>query len=297
MTRRIIIWGLGKVGRALYEGLMQTSNGVDVVVGREESNQKTADFISHFVGGNSGSLTDHVVQDIDNQFNPFDRKQPALWLAEEVLAAPHNFFLPGDLVFVSVVDREIANIFQRCDVEGVTLVHSSGATGMVKVENAQSGVFYPLQSFIGQGEEDWHRIPVFIEGSNEVVESILTEIAEAMGVMSIEKLNSQQRAYLHLAGVFANNYTMAMAGIAKDLLDSQGLNPDWVLPILTKTAENFGQGTPWALMTGPASRADLTTIEHHRSMLENQPDMLSAYNAMAQYIINRPKDSSKNTPS
>jgi predicted dinucleotide-binding enzyme len=69
MTRRIIIWGLGKVGRALYEGLRHTSNGVDVVVGREESNQKTADFISHFVGGNSGSLTDHVVQDIDNQFN------------------------------------------------------------------------------------------------------------------------------------------------------------------------------------------------------------------------------------
>ena len=86
---------------------------------------------------------------------------------------------------------------------------------------------------------------------------------------------------------------MAMAGIAKDLLDSQGLNPDWVLPILTKTAENFGQGTTWALMTGPASRADLTTIEHHRSMLENQPDMLSAYNAMAHYIINRPKDSSE----
>ena len=267
MTRRIIIWGLGKVGRALYEGLKHTSVGVNVVVGREASNQRTTE-----------SLLSGVV---------------AFWSSEEVLAAPHNFFLPGDLVFVSVVDREIANIFQRCDVEGVTLVHSSGATGMVKVENAQSGVFYPLQSFIGQGEEDWHRIPVFIEGSNEVVVSMLTEIAKAMGVMSIEKLNSQQRAYLHLAGVFANNYTMAMAGIAKDLLDSQGLNPDWVLPILTKTAENFGQGTPWALMTGPASRADLTTIEHHRSMLENQPDMLSAYNAMAQYIINRPKDSSE----
>ena len=267
MTRRIIIWGLGKVGRALYEGLKHTSVGVNFVVGREASNQRTTE-----------SLLSGVV---------------AFWSAEEVLASSKDFLIPGDIVFVSVVDREIANIFQRCDVEGVTLVHSSGATGMVKVENAQSGVFYPLQSFVGQGEEDWHRIPVFIEGSSEVVESTLTEIAKAMGVMSIEKLNSQQRAYLHLAGVFANNYTMAMAGIAKDLLDSQGLNPDWVLPILTKTAENFGQGTPWALMTGPASRADLATIEHHRSMLENQPDMLSAYNAIAQYIINRPKDSSE----
>jgi predicted short-subunit dehydrogenase-like oxidoreductase (DUF2520 family) len=46
-------------------------------------------------------------------------------------------------------------------------------------------------------------------------------------------------------------------------------------------------------MTGPASRADIDTIEHHRSMLENQPDMLSAYNAIAQYIINRPKESSE----
>ncbi len=291
MTHRIIIWGLGKVGRALYEGLKHSSIGVNVVVGREASNQRTADLLFSGVGADSKQPINEILT--NNHTGPIADDQIALWSAEEVLASAHKFFIPGDLVFVSVVDREIANIFQCCDVEGVTLVHSSGATGMVKVENAQSGVFYPLQSFVGQGEEDWHRIPVFIEGSSEIVESTLTEIAKEMGVMSIERLNSEQRAYLHLAGVFANNYTMAMAGIAKDLLDNQGLNPDWVLPILTKTAENFGQGKPWELMTGPASRADLATIEHHRSMLENQPDTLSAYNAMAQYIINRPKDSSE----
>jgi predicted short-subunit dehydrogenase-like oxidoreductase (DUF2520 family) len=267
MTRRIIIWGLGKVGRALYEGLRHSSIGVNVVVGREASNQRTAESLLSGEG--------------------------ALWSAEEVLAAPQNFFLPGDLVFVSVVDREIENILQSCDLAGVTLVHCSGATSMLELKNAHSGVFYPLQSFVGQGEEDWQRVPVFIEGSVEGVEAMLTAIAKEMGVISMERLNSGQRAYLHLAGVFANNYTMAMAGIAKDLLDVQGLNPDWVLPILTKTAENFGQGKPWELLTGPASRADLATIEHHRSMLENQPDMLSAYNAVAQYIINRPKDSSE----
>lgn len=293
MTRRIIIWGLGKVGRALYEGLKHTSVGVNVVVGREASNQKTAAFLSRVVGSDSKFQTNEILKTSNNYSASISGDALAFWSAEEVLASSKDFLIPGDIVFVSVVDREIANIFQNCDLEGITLVHCSGATGMVKLQNAQSGVFYPLQSFVGQGEEKWHRVPVFIEGSSEVVESTLTEIAKEMGVTSIEKLNSQQRAYLHLAGVYANNYTMAMAGIAKDLLDSQGLNPDWVLPILTKTAENFGQGTPWALMSGPASRADLTTIEHHRSMLENQPDMLSAYNAMAQYIINRPKDSSE----
>jgi predicted short-subunit dehydrogenase-like oxidoreductase (DUF2520 family) len=267
MTRRIIIWGLGKVGRALYEGLRHSSIGVNVVVGREVSNRRTAELLLSGEG--------------------------ALWSAEEVLTAARDFFLPGDLVFVSVVDREIANIFQCCDLEGVTLVHCSGATSMVELKNAHSGVFYPLQSFVGQGEENWQTVPVFIEGSNEDVEAMLTEIAMDMGVISMERLNSGQRAYLHLAGVFANNYTMAMAGIAKDLLDVQRLNPDWVLPILTKTAENFGQGKPWELLTGPASRADLATLEHHRSLLENQPDMLSAYNAIAHYIINRPNDSSE----
>lgn len=268
MTGRIIIWGLGKVGRALYEGLKNTSFGVDVVVVREASNQKSGDVIS-----------------------PIDRQQPAFWLAEEVLTHSLDFLIPGDLVFVSVVDREIANIFEHCDIEGVTLVHCSGATGLVGVKNAHSGVFYPLQSFVGKGEENWQIVPVFVEGNNEMVEKMLMEIAKEMGVMSIEKLNSQQRAYLHLAGVFANNYTMAMAGMAKDLLEGQGLNPDWVLPILTKTAENFGQGKPWELLTGPASRADLITIEQHRSMLDNQTDMQNAYNAMAQYILNRSKES------
>jgi len=81
MTRRIIIWGLGKVGRALYEGLRHSSIGVNVVVGREASNQRTSESLLSGEG--------------------------ALWSAEEVLAAPQNFFLPGDLVFVSVVVREI----------------------------------------------------------------------------------------------------------------------------------------------------------------------------------------------
>ena len=66
MTRRIIIWGLGKVGRALYEGLRHTSNGVDVVVGREESNQKTADFIFE----KKNTLTD---EELYNLLKPNDR--------------------------------------------------------------------------------------------------------------------------------------------------------------------------------------------------------------------------------
>lgn len=297
MTRRIIIWGLGKVGRALYEGLRNSSIGIDVVIGRETSNQQSAEILSKGEGSDSKFPVNKILTAPKSQSMPISGDPIALWSTEEVLASAQNFFIPGDVIFVTMVDREIANIFQSCDLEGITLIHCSGATGMVELNHAQTGVFYPLQSFVGKGEEDWRGVPVFIEGSSEVVEALLTEIAKEMGVLSIEKLNSKQRAYLHLAGVFANNYTMAMAGIAKDLLDSQGLNPDWVLPILTKTAVNFGQGTPWELMTGPASRADLTTIEHHRTMLENQPDMLSAYNAIAQYIISRPKDSSKNTPS
>ncbi len=281
MTRRIIIWGLGKVGRALYEGFINSSVGVDFLILRESSKEKIDELmrVSDEIPANTGRLSLSA------------ESCKSIWSSEEVVASPHNFFVSGDVVFAPVVDREINHIFKRCDLTGITLIHCSGATPIIAVNHAHSGVFYPLQSFLGKGEEVWDRIPVFIEGSNDGVNEILTEIALKLGVLSIEKLNSDQRAYLHLAGVFANNYTMAMAGIAKDLLTVNGLNPNWVLPILTKTAENFGQGMPWELMTGPASRADLTTIEYHRSMLENQPEMLAAYNAMAQYIINRPKDS------
>ena len=262
MTQRVIIWGLGKVGRALYEGMTRSSIGVHAIITR----------------------------DISKQNLPI--KVP-VWLSEEVLKSPNEFFRPGDIIFVSVVDREIDILFQQVDIEGVTLIHCSGATSIIGLKNGNSGVFYPLQSFAGQGKEDWSVIPVFVEASNEVVMNSLLEIAEQMGVGTIEKLNSQQRSFLHLAGVFANNYTMAMAGIAQDLLLNQDLNPNWVLSILTKTAENFGQGKPWELMTGPASRADLPTIEHHRTMLENQPEMLAAYDAIAQYILNRYKHRSK----
>ena len=284
MNHRIIIWGLGKVGRALYEGFKTSGVDVDGIICRTTSKTESIQWLSRrekrpsdlslgAVGGRS--LPDH-----------------AIWMAEDILQQPENFLKPGDVVFVTVVDREIAGIFSRCDLKNVTLVHSSGATALISLMQGNSGVFYPLQTFAGDGKEEWQQIPVFIEGSNVATESKLIEIAQKMGVLSTEKLDSKQRRYLHLAGVFANNYTTAMAGIAVDLLSINGLNPQWILPILRKTSENLGEGQPWSLITGPAARADLSTLENHRSLMENQPEMLEAYNVIASYIMKRKSDAS-----
>ncbi|RUA12480.1 MAG: DUF2520 domain-containing protein, partial [Flavobacteriia bacterium] len=110
-------------------------------------------------------------------------------------------------------------------------------------------------------------IPVCLESEKNEDLLLLKDLAGSISDKVFE-LNSQQREKLHIAAVFANNFSNHMFKIAYDLCESNQINFEILKPLILETAEKIIKITPEKAQTGPAKREDIKTIQKHLSQLE-----------------------------
>lgn len=261
MNGRLLIWGYGRVGSAITKQvLLQRSINASIL-----------------------ALFDSV-HVISSKTKP-QNLEGLDWLNSDIFIADSRLIIsPGDVILLTVSDSQIAQCAARLDVPGITVVHCSGATPLPLLSHADTAVFYPLQTFASDVTVNWSDVPVFTESSSEQVNVNLQRLADSLGVLHCQALSYASRQYLHLAGVFANNFTVAMAGIAHDILASNDLPTAWIQPILAQTAMNLGSDKPWEKLTGPAKRGDLKTQENHIYLLDDQQNLQALYKLMSEYI-------------
>ena len=85
-----------------------------------------------------------------------------------------------------------------------------------------------------------------------------------------KRVNSDQRAALHLAAVYVNNFTNQLYRVAHEITESKGAEFDLLKPLIMETANKILEHSPYMSQTGPAKRNDKNTIKKHLKMLENE---------------------------
>jgi predicted short-subunit dehydrogenase-like oxidoreductase (DUF2520 family) len=78
------------------------------------------------------------------------------------------------------------------------------------------------------------------------------------------------RAQVHLAAVFACNFTNNLYAIASDILEKAGLGFEDMLPLIGETTEKIKTLHPRKAQTGPAIRRDSKVIEKQLNALEGR---------------------------
>ena len=144
-------------------------------------------------------------------------------------------------------------------------VHTAGSVPM-EVWNGlveRYGVFYPLQTFSKQREVDFKEIPIFVEGCAP---------------------EASQRERLHLAAVFACNFTNHMYALAARLLEHNHLPFNVLLPLIDETARKVHELSPCEAQTGPALRYDENVINHHLQLLADEPRLQEVYRLLSRSI-------------
>jgi len=94
----------------------------------------------------------------------------------------------------------------------------------------------------------------------------------------IHEANQHDRERLHIAGVFANNYTNLMYRIAAEVLGDTQIPFEALLPLIDLTAAKVHQLRPKDAQTGPAQRGDEAVMAHHAQVLEDFKRQESAFN-------------------
>ena len=178
----------------------------------------------------------------------------------------------ADLYIVSVKDDAIVSALTTFSLpENALVVHTAGSVPMeiLKDFSANIGILYPLQTFSKQKNVNFKEIPVYIEANNEDNVSKLLQFANAFSDRA-KQVNSENRAHVHLAAVFACNFSNHLYSIASDILEKAGLSFDDMLPLISETTEKIKFLHPRKAQTGPAIRRDSKVIEKQLNALEGR---------------------------
>lgn len=194
----------------------------------------------------------------------------------------------ADLYVVALKDSAFDGLLPLL-VEGrqnALWVHTAGSLPMSVWQNvglSHYGVFYPMQTFSKACQVDFSRIPFFIEASGEAERKQLMELAGKLS-SCVYEADSSQRRFLHLAAVFACNFTNAMYAVCERLLREQGIPFDVMLPLIDETARKVHELSPQQAQTGPAVRYDHNVMDKHLALLENTPLYHEVYKLLSRCI-------------
>ena len=172
----------------------------------------------------------------------------------------------------------------KCNPDALWL-HTAGSIPMGVWQNYadRHGVFYPLQTFSKHREVDFKEIPLFVEANNEDDRTLIDLLAHSL-TDKVYHASSEGRKQLHLAAVFACNFTNHLYALADELLSKWGLPFEAILPLIDETAKKVHQLKPHEAQTGPAVRHDNEVMEKQRQMLADMPDVQQIYNMLSESI-------------
>lgn len=174
-----------------------------------------------------------------------------------------------DFIFITVSDDAIKAIANSFQTDSTIVLHTSGSRPIADLENHKKrGVIYPLQTFSKDKKVDFKNLPLFLESTPDIEESV-KEIALCISD-KIKFYDSESRAKIHLAAVFACNFSNHMYQIASSLLQEVNLEFKDLRLLIEETLEKALELSPKNAQTGPAIRNDVSTLALHENLIEDE---------------------------
>ena len=126
------------------------------------------------------------------------------------------------------------------------------------------------------------KVPICIENNclgekSALIDGFAAELSDLRYV-----INENQRFTLHLAAVFACNFSNALCGMADEILRSRNLDFQMLLPLLKQTMAKLETLPPAKAQTGPAVRGDASVMNKHLAALDAEKG--EVYRRISAYI-------------
>lgn len=201
-------------------------------------------------------------------------------------ADPAALCRTADLYLLAVSDRAVAEAAAALPIpEEAVVAHTAGSVPLAALGRfPRRAILYPLQSFTAGRRVDFRTVPLFVECADAALRPDLEAFARTFGG-EVRYADSDRRALIHLAGVFANNFANRMYGLAAEVLERAGLPYGLLKPLLLETAAKAAAAAdPADVQTGPAVRGDRATQERHLRLLAQDPVAGTLYETISRDI-------------
>ena len=195
-----------------------------------------------------------------------------------------NEIKKSDIYIISTNDDSIEKVSKKLKGRDGLIVHTSGSTEMnVLSIHKNFGVLYPLQTLTKDKLCNFKKIPICIEGNNDVSKKKLEKLVKIIG-SKYYHIDSKQRLSLHVSAVFACNFTNYLFSIANDICTENKIPFEILFPLIRETIEKIEKNNPSKIQTGPAIRKDMNTIKKHLNFIKSK-NSKKIYSILTEGII------------
>jgi predicted short-subunit dehydrogenase-like oxidoreductase (DUF2520 family) len=190
----------------------------------------------------------------------------------------------ADVYLIALPDSALANLHLQLNLKKGIAVHTAGSVDMevLKSVSKNHGVLYPLQS-LRASETHIGTIPFLIDGNTIEDKTLLMDFASTLSPM-VAFADNKQRLYLHLAAVWANNFSNFLFTEAWHICQKHGVEFKMLLPLMEHTVGRLHFSSPADMQTGPAIRRDFSTIKKHLELLADNPEAQNIYRLLSDAI-------------
>ncbi|WP_162419062.1 Rossmann-like and DUF2520 domain-containing protein [Cyclobacterium roseum] len=192
------------------------------------------------------------------------------------------------IYILAVSDQAVAGIAEAILLpENSTLLHTSGVLPLDILAQSSAdftGILYPLQSLTKGREIGFEEVPFLLEADEFETIKKLKILCKSLSSPYYLVPSSERRA-IHVAAVFASNFTNHMLLVAEALMRQQGLDFEMLKPLIIEQINKSLQMGAKASQTGPAVRGDFDTLENHLRFLATNEQWAEIYQMVSQDIL------------
>jgi predicted short-subunit dehydrogenase-like oxidoreductase (DUF2520 family) len=239
----------------------------------------------------SGNVAQHLIQAIVTNSNlnlvqAFARNSENLIsvLPKEKICCDLQNLAEADVYILAVTDKAIEEITKNLPFKNRLVAHTSGSSSLdIISDKNRKAVFYPLQTFSKNKAINFKEVPICLEAETTDDLLLLKEIASILS-NSVYEIDSNQRKSLHVAAVFASNFTNHMYALAEKICVDNAVDFEILKPLILETSDKIKYLSPTEAQTGPAVRKDTQIIATHLSFIPNN-DTKEIYKLLTKSII------------
>lgn len=188
-----------------------------------------------------------------------------------------------NVFFLTVPDSEIKKIavqLSKLKIKFSTalFIHFSGAEDIsvlvpLKLKGGKTGALHLMQTFPSKKIVNINNINSAIETNDDSVYKFLLQLCRSLQLIPF-RIDSKDKTYYHLAGVFASNFLAGNLFNAQKLLSLNNIDEQKYFDILSSTIhstlQNIKTVGPAKALSGPVDRGDIKTIRKHISSLKKK---------------------------
>ena len=224
-----------------------------------------------------------IVEIVSKDFNNANH-YAQLYQAKSI-AEPNQLNDEVDFIFICVNDSNIESIANELKDFKSCIVHTAGSVNIDVLISTHhsSAVIYPLQTFSKNKHIEYSKIPFFVECQDANIRSKIKDLLDSIDANML-LADSKQRMSLHIAAVFACNFSNHLYSIAADILKENNLDFNVLSSLIQETVDKVQILDPHDAQTGPAKRQDLNTLAKHLEFLKNNESYFSVYQLLSEQI-------------